>query len=187
VQRAPAFQPLADDGEGLLLRAHAEDHRRRPVGGVTGGLRHLGQRPAHRLALGQAGQPEQRAQRHDQGDRLVGGQPQRPDHAGGEGHPHPVALEGEVDQVAGTVAGQPAHPQQLEVAPQLALADAEVAGGLGHGHALGAGGQVGHEREQAGHPVGGPRRAHAEAASRVSRSTTASRIAAGDSTRTSAP
>jgi hypothetical protein len=116
--------------------------------------------------------------------------PQRPHHPRGEGHPHAVALEGQVDEVTGPVAGQAAHPQQLEVAAQLPLGDAEVAGGLGHRDALRPGGQVRDEGQQPRHPVGGARRRHALspiAASRVSRATTASRISVGASTRTSAP
>ena len=131
VQRPLALQPVPDDGERLLAGVDADRDGRDPVGGVPGGGGDLGQRAADRLALGEAGQLEQGAQRDDQRDRLVGGQPQRPPHAGGEGDPDAVALEGEVDQVAGAVAGQAAHPQQLEVAAQLPLGDAEVAGRLG--------------------------------------------------------
>jgi hypothetical protein len=188
VQRAAALEAVLDDGQRLLAGVHAHRHRRDAVGGVPGGDGDLGQGAAHRLPLGEAGQLQQRAQRDDERHRLVGGQPQRADHAGREGDPHALALEGEVDEVAGPVAGQPAHPEQLEVAAQLLLGHAEVAGGLGDRNALRPGGQVRHEGEQPGHPVAGGGGGHALiAASRVSRATTSSRIAAGPSTTTSAP
>ena len=85
--------------------------------------------------------------------RLRGGQPQRAAHARVLGDGDGVAGERQVDQVAGPVAGQPAHPQQLEVAAQLALADAEVGGDVGE-RDPGPGEQVGHEREQPGQPLG---------------------------------
>ena len=70
-------------------------------------------------------------QRHHQGERLVRGQPQRPVDAGVVGDGHPVAVERHVDQVARAVAGQAAHPEQLQVLAQLLLGDAQVGGRLG--------------------------------------------------------
>ena len=59
------------------------------------------------------------------------GQPQRAAHAGVLGDRDGVPGERQVDQVTGAVAGQPAHPQQLQVPAQLAFADPEVGGRLG--------------------------------------------------------
>ena len=126
VQGAVALQPLADDGQGLLAGVHADGRPGSGAAGVADGHRDLVQGPPHGVPLGEPGQLQQGLERDDQRHGLVGGQPQRPHHARGEGDPHAVALEGQVDEVTGPVAGQAAHPEQLEVAAQLPLADAEV-------------------------------------------------------------
>ena len=64
---------------------------------------------------------------------------------------HGLALEGQVDQVTGAVAGQPAHPQQLQVAAQLVLGDVEVGRRVGRADAL-VRLQVRHEGEQPRQP-----------------------------------
>ena len=71
------------------------------------------------------------AQRHDEGERLVAGEPQRAVDARVVGDGDPVAVEGHVDQVARPVPGQPAHPQQFQVVAQLPVGDAQVGRGLG--------------------------------------------------------
>ena len=122
--------------------------------------------PAHRGGVDDARHVGQRAQRHQQRGGLRRGQPQRAAHARVLGDGDGVARERQVDQVPGPVAGQPAHPQQLQVAPQLPLRDAEVGRRLRHRDA-GAGQQIGHERQQPGKAVGDPACAHAASAGRI--------------------
>ena len=94
------------------------------------------------------------AQRDQQRAGLVDAQPQRPGDGLGVVDEDLAAVPGHVDQVAGGVAGQPAHPHQLQVVDELLLAQPEHLRHLGD---LGARvrHQVGHQREQPGQPVGG--------------------------------
>ncbi len=124
-------QQLGDSSSSAIADGLAVDR-------AAGGRLDLGQRALHRVGVGDPGRLGERAQRDDERERLLAGQPQRPRHAGVEDHRDRLALEGQVDQVAGAVAGQAAHPQQLQVAAQLRLGDPEVRGGLGDADARAA-------------------------------------------------
>ena len=92
---------------------------------MADGHRDLVQRPPHGVPLGEPGQLQQGLER---GQRATASSVVS---RSGRTMPavkvtHAVALEGQVDEVTGPVAGQAAHPEQLEVAAQLPLADAEV-------------------------------------------------------------
>ena len=141
----------------------------------------LGDRAAGGLRVDHPRHVDQRAQRHQHTGRLGRGQPQRVVDTGREGDLDGVAGELEVDQVTGSVAGQPAHPQLVEIVAQLFDADPEIGGGLGVGD-LRVGLEVRHHVEQPHQPGtdGGHR-----CASR--RAMTSSRSDAGSSASASAP
>src|ERR1700682_4420174 len=106
-----------------------------------------------------------------------------------EGDLDGVAGELEVDQVARAVAGQPAHPQLVEVVPQLLDADSQVGGGLGVGDSR-VGLEVRHHVEQPDQPR--RNRTHTVTSSlwpawARSRASTSSRSDGGSSTTASAP
>ena len=156
-------RPLRTVGGGGLLLAGSRSTatppscpRRRPPARSC-------RRPPHRVRCRPCPARRPACAARQQRGGLRGGQPQRAAHAGVLGDGDGVARERQVDQVARAVAGQPAHPQQLQVAAQLPLRDAEVGGRLGE-RDPGAGQQVGHERQQPGKPVGDPACVHAASA-----------------------
>ena len=91
------------------------------------------------------------AQRDEDAGGFGRGQPQRMVDTGGERDFDCVAGEFEVDEVAGAVAGQAAHPQLVEVVAQLLDADTEVGGGFGVGDPR-VGLEVRHHVEQPDQP-----------------------------------
>ena len=165
-------------GSTDLLALERDGDALRGTGGSTGGLLDLGQRAQHRLGVGEAGGLGQSAQRDDEGERLIDGQPQRAVDALRVGQRDGVALELDLDQVARVVPRQAAQPQQVEVLAQPVLGDAEVGSGGREGDARPLQ-QVGHEREQPGQLVHGL--AHAASPARACNlCTTAARASSGD-------
>ena len=93
----------------------------------------LGDRAARGFRVDHPRHVDEGPQRNQDTGGLRRGQPQRVVDARGEGDLDGVAGELEVDQVAGPVAGQAAHPQLVEVVAQLLLGHAQVGCGLGVG------------------------------------------------------
>ena len=112
----------------------------------------LRDRAARRLGVDHAGHVDQRAQRDEDTGGLRRGQPQRMVDTRGERDLDGVAGELEVDQVTGAVAGQPAHPQLVEVVAQLLLCHAEVRCGLGVGDPR-VGLEIRHHVQQSDQPL----------------------------------
>ena len=177
-----AVQGIPYDGKDPLLplECHLDPVGR--AGGSAGRLLDLRQGPFDDVPIGQPGRLGQGPQRDQEGECLVHGQLQRPGDARRLEQGDGVALELEVDEVARAVAGQPAQPDQVEVAAQLLLGDVEDRGRLRHLHARVLQ-QVRHERQQPGQLGQGA--THVVRLS--SRRTTASRASSGPSTTASAP
>ena len=161
---------------------------------VAGGGLELGQGPLDRVARAGVDGLAQGAQRHDQGQGLAHGQPQRPPQVVGVVEPHDAIdlqrLHVDVDHVAGDGLGQAAEPQHVQVVDDGLPVDAEVAGDLLDGYtALVL--QVRHQGQHPPHLVAGTV-AHGAAsaprqASRRNRATTAAASSGGSTATTSAP
>ena len=135
------------DGRPGGLQLDLARHR----GRVAGGRLQPGGQPGDRLALLALDRLLQRAERDQQRDRFVGGQPKRSGEVVGVGDVDAsLAVDGlhvDLDQVARHQPGQSAVPEHVEVGAQLLLAHTEEPGDVGH-PGIGMRQQVRQQREQ---------------------------------------
>ncbi len=121
---------------GVEVVVEGDAHHAGCLAGVAGGGRELRQRAVEGHAVARSRRLGEGAQPHQEGDRLVEREAQRPGDGVGVADEDLAALPLGLDQVAREPAGQTAEEQQLEVGDQLVLGETEVLGRLLDGHAL---------------------------------------------------